>query len=118
MAGDLFTQRTCRAGKRLYSLVKNPHIVGVADVRLKDSRIDPNPPRLDRSSSQQLLGQMLSHRSPWTAQTRIEDLLERLQQIADWTETHPPSSVLRPTDSEATIKTIAKTHLLRYGVCA
>jgi hypothetical protein len=58
MAGDLFTQRTCRAGKRLYGLVKNPHIVGVADVRLKGSRIDPNPPWLDRSSFQQLLDQM------------------------------------------------------------
>ena len=36
-----------------------PDIVGVADMSLQSGGVDPNPPRFNRTSLQQLLDQML-----------------------------------------------------------
>src|SRR5262245_29073053 len=58
VAGDLSSQSGCRSGKRLDRLMNDSHIVRIADMSLKGSRVDPYPPRLDRSSLQQLLDQM------------------------------------------------------------
>ncbi len=58
VASDLSTQTSRCAGKGLYRLVNDPDIVGVADVSLKGGGINPNPPRLYRTSLQQLLDQM------------------------------------------------------------
>src|ERR1041384_6657245 len=59
VVGDLFPQRGCRAGNRLYRLVNKTNIIGVADMSLKGGRVDPNPPRLNRTTLQQPLDQTL-----------------------------------------------------------
>ena len=57
--GDLLPQTGCRAGQRSYRLVNNTDIVGVANMSLKGGRVDPNPPRLNRTTLQQPLDQTL-----------------------------------------------------------
>ena len=83
MDDDLSTQRRCRAGNRLDGLVKDPHIVGVADMSLNSGRVDPNPPRLYRTGFEQLLDQMFIKISdPLFAKSLIE--LNQGRRVRDW----------------------------------
>src|SRR5919109_180613 len=92
VAGDLLTQRASRAGKRVDRLVNHSDIVGVADVSLKGGRVDPNPARLDRSSLQQLLDQMLIEAcDPIAAKSLIE--LDQCRRVGDWIHQGKPAEI-------------------------
>ena len=92
MIGDLFTQTSCRAGKRLNGLIDHTHIVGIADVSLQGGRIDPNPPWLYRTRPQQLLDQMLvTTCDPILAKSLIE--LNQSRGVRDWIHQRQPAEI-------------------------
>jgi hypothetical protein len=178
VAGDLLTQRASRTGKRFDRLVHHSNIVGVADVSLQGGGVDANPARLNRSTLDQLLDQMLvetadpilakslielnqsrsvgdgihqgkmakipprqplsnfplhffvaqaptkfqvhhpqidPHRSAGTAQTRIENLFKGSEQRRIGQKLIDLFKLFIQLVERGIDKTIAKTHLLRYG---